>query len=145
MADYSMTLENEPRWIAGATFTVAAYYTLAGAVSSGDTFTASDMLPSNKVTIVDGGWTGELDTNASPTGTLIIGDGTDTDGYMASKVAGDATGQLNLKFDGALIGTESAASRNIVSTLGGTVATAASSGTVRKYVTYVCSNLEEQS
>lgn len=140
MTAYSMTLENEPRWIPGQIFTVAAVYTLADSVASADTFVATDMLPAQKVKVITGHWQGELDTNASPTATLIIGDGTDTDGYLASKVAGDATGQIKLAFDGALLGTENAASRTVTATLGGTVGTAASSGDVRLVVTYECSN-----
>lgn len=140
----AMTLENDPRWIAGQTFTVSAVATIGSAVETGDSWTATDMLPENKVTLVGGKFTGELDTDASPTATVIVGDGTDTDGYLASKVAGDGTGQLILSFDGALLGAEGAASRDVVVTLGGTVATAATSGDIRVELTYVCSNLEEQ-
>lgn len=141
MTDYAMTLANEPRWEPGKTFTVLAYYALTGAVASGDTFTATNMLPAQKVEVISGKLFGkEMDTHASPTGTVIVGDGTDTDAYLASQVWGSANQQFHADFDGAVLGTTNAASRNIVSTLGGTVATAASSGTVWKEVTYVCSD-----
>ena len=81
----------------------------------------------------------EGDTNATPTATLVVGDGTDADGYLTSKTWGNALGQFQMFGDGAIIGTSAHASSNVKLTSGGTVATAASSGTVFVEMTYYCS------
>ena len=139
--DHAMTLTGSPLWTPGQTYTVGAYWTINDTLETGDTFTASSILPSQKVTIVGGRVYGkEADTNASATGTIIVGDGTDTDGYLASQVWGGAESTFDAPFNGALMGTESAAGRNIVLTLGGTVATGATSGRIGVEVTYLCSN-----
>lgn len=128
-------------WQAGQTYTAKGYYTLGGAIVTADTITWSNILPANDVTVLSVVRYGkEFDTDASPTGTEIWGDGTDTDAYITSKTSGDATGQLIFHGDGAVIGTSNAASRNVVCTVGGTIATAATTGTVWVEVTYYCSN-----
>jgi hypothetical protein len=136
------TLTVEPRWNAGASYKATASYTLASAVETGDSFTFKNILPSpaDSVQIVSGKLFGqEFDTNASPTATVIVGDGTDTDGYLSSKVsAADANGQFLAEFDGAFLGGTSQASRDLVVTLGGVVATAASSGTIFIEIEYYC-------
>lgn len=119
-------------------------YALTGAVVSGDTYTWSSILPTNGITILDFKIYGaELDTDASPTATLKIGDGTDDDGYLTSKTAGDATGQMKFSGDGAFIGkstgaTGATATSNVIGTVGGTVATAATTGTIWIAITYYC-------
>jgi hypothetical protein len=144
MANYAGTnVLPAPRWQAGMEYTAVGYYTLGGAVSSGDTFTWTNLIPAITgtlpVRIMDFRvWGKEMDTNATPTATLIAGDGTDTDGYVASTTWGDATGQYQMFGDGALIGDDAQASDDVVLTLGGTVATAASSGTVWVAVRYYC-------
>ena len=131
-----------PKWQAGMMYSYKKKYTIAEAVETGDTFTFTDMLPTTAVTILGGRfWGKEFDTDASPTATVIIGDGTDTDGYLASKVsAAGPSGAFLAEFDGALLGTASAASDDIVVTLGGTVATAADSGDIWLEVDYLCEN-----
>ena len=140
MTAYALTLENQPRWIPGETVTVSAVATIGTGVVTADTWTATNMLPAQKVQIVGGKFFGqEFDTNASPTATVIIGDGTDTDFYLKSKTAGGAAAVFDVNFDGDGIGGDgTAAGRDVVVTLGGTVATAASSGEIRVEVTYVC-------
>lgn len=132
---------DKARWQAGEEFSFLGYYTLGGAIASGDTITWSDILPplNNPVQLLDFEIYGkELDTDASPTGTLIVGDGTDTDAYLTSKTAGDANGQMQFSGDGASMGQKITTSRDIVATVGGTVATAASSGTVWVKGRYYC-------
>jgi hypothetical protein len=120
-------------------YTAVGKYALAGAIVTGDTITWSSILPANDVQVLGFKIFGkELDTDASPTATLIVGDGTDTDGYLASKTAGDATGQMQFIGDGAIIGTSDQVGRDIIATVGGTVATAATTGTVWVEVTYYC-------
>lgn len=141
MTAYTGTVLGDPRWTPGATIVASGSYALTGAVVTGDTFTFPNIIPAQKVKIVGVRIFGvELDTNATPTATLIAGDGTTTNGYLTSVTAGDATGQMQFFGNGALIGTENAASRNLVLALGGTVATAASTGTIFAEVTYQCSN-----
>lgn len=133
------TVVQEGRWLAGQEFTAVGKYTLVGAIVSGDTITWSNLLPSNDVQVLSVVRYGqELDTNASPGGTEIIGDGTDTNGYLESKTSGDATGQFQAHGDGVLIGTSNQAGRDVVLTSGGTIGTAASSGTVWVAVRYYC-------
>lgn len=142
MTAYTGTVvTSTPRWSAGEEFTFLGYYTLGTGVVTGDTFTWSSILPplNNKVQLLGFKVYGaELDTNASPSATLIIGDGTDTDAYLTSKTAGDANGQMQFFGDGVSMGVTITTSRDIVATLGGTVATAASSGTIWIQGTYYC-------
>jgi hypothetical protein len=134
------TITQAGRWQSGMEYTAVGKYTLVGAIVSADTITFTSLLPANDTIIQDFVVYGqEFDTNASPTATLIVGDGTDTDAYLASKTAGDANGQMQFFGDGAAIGTSDQVGRNVVLTVGGTVATAASSGTVWVKVRYYCS------
>lgn len=137
-ADTAGVILVQPRWQAGQVFEVVGQLTIPEAVETGDTWTFTNILPVNSVKIVGGSYNGvEFDTNSSPTATLIIGDGTDTDGYLASRTAGGAESRLSLSFDGALL-DNAPASRNVVVTLGGTVGTAASSGTGVVSIRYYC-------
>jgi hypothetical protein len=137
-----------PKWQAGLQYTAVGYYTLGGAIVSGDTITWTNILPGtgNPVKLLGFRvWGQELDTNASPTGTLKIGDANDDDGYLTSKTAGDATGQMQFFGDGAYIGGQTGAasgqaSASIIATVGGTLATAASSGTIWIAADYFCQN-----
>lgn len=138
----------EAPWSLGKQYTRRAYFTVGSAVETGDSWTASNFLPSQDVQIISGMVFGaDLDTNASPQATVIVGDGTDTDGYLSSKTAGGGEQNNVLPFDGALISTYGTppASRNLTLTLGGTVATAASSGTVWVEATYLCINADRVS
>lgn len=133
----------EAPWSAGQEFTRVAYYDIGSAVETGDSWTATNLLPAQKVQIIAGlSWGADLDTHATPTATTIVGDGTDTDGYLSSKTAGSGEQNIILPHDGALITTYGTppASRNLVETLGGTVATAASSGRRWHMVRYLCTD-----
>lgn len=128
---------------AGQEFTTLGYYTLAGSVVTADTYTFANMLPNVSVQILEFKvWGQELDTNASPTATLVGGDGTTTNCYLTSKTAGDATGQMQFLGDGTAITGTAPAGKSIVLTVGGTVATAASSGTVFCSVRYRCTQMQ---
>lgn len=144
MAALVGTVVVSPLWQAGMEYTAKGSYTLVGAIASADTITWSNLLPTNDVVVINATRYGqEFDTNATPTATEIWGDGTDADGYITSKTSGDArTGQLRFDGDGAVIGTSTAAGRSVVCTVGGTVATAAATGTVWVEVTYRCSNAQ---
>jgi len=136
------------RYEPGREYTALGSYTLAGAIASADTITWTNLLPINGVQILEFRLYGqELDTNATPTATVIVGDATTTNGYLTSKTAGDANGQYQMFGDGAFIGlstgaTNATATRNVLLTVGGTVATAASTGTVYVMVRYYCSGTD---
>lgn len=142
MTAYTGTVVGTPRYDQGKDFTEQGYYTLGGAVASGDTFTFSNILPDAPVIVKDVVVIApELDTDASPTGTFTVGDGTDADGYIAGGLMGasGAAGQIKFHANGDLVNTTSRpSSRNIVITLGGTVATAQTAGKIRVLVTYSC-------
>lgn len=126
-------------WKTGEQYTFIRDYTLADTIASGDTI-EFDLMPTGVKHVVDFELFGsELDTNASPTGTIIAGfkGAADTDGVLASKVAGGAGQQFFVKGDGAEMRTSTTATA-IVATVGGTLATAASSGTLYAKVTYIC-------
>ena len=137
------TIVVAPRWCSGYEYTAVGSYALGGAIASADTITWTTLLPQyNDVQILGlRFWGQELDTNASPTGTIIIGDGTTTNNYLESLVCGNtaaAPAQLDLAGNGVVIGASTYASKNIVATIGGTIGTAASSGTVWVSVRYYC-------
>lgn len=136
-------IPNPPKWQAGLQYTAIGSYTLGTTITNADTITWSNILPplDNRVRILGFRLHGqELDTNASPTLAIVVGTTTDTDGYLASKTAGDATGQMQFFGDGAYIGTRQADSRDIVLTTSGTLGTGAASGTVWISVDYLCEN-----
>lgn len=114
----------------GDEHTAKGKYTLGGAIASADTITFTGLLGKGKKEIVGFKYFGiELDTNASPTGTIIVGTESDDNGLLTSKVAGNANAQLIYLGDGALVDTITD-DENLIITVGGTVATAASSGTL---------------
>jgi hypothetical protein len=105
----------QPPYAPGQLYSIDFEYSLLGGVVTADTFTTpSGGMPDNGITIVDTQLIMvPLDTNASPTATISVGD------------SGSATRFIN-------------AARFIV-TLGGTVATAASTGLIRLRVSFYCS------
>lgn len=125
----------------GQQYTCVGTYTLSGALVAADTITWTNILPKGKFKIVTGRYySPELDTHASPTGTIIIGDGTDTDAYLTTTNVGlpaqaPANGlPLSIGMDGASIGTtfgSTTSLRNVVLTVVGVMATSVTSGTIR--------------
>ena len=139
MTAYTGTIVNAGRsGERGAQYVATGTYALTGALVENDTITWSNFFPPGKFKLVDFVfWAPELDTNASPTGTAIIGDGTDTDAYLTTKNIGKpaqlpANGsQLVYRGDGASIGTSFTGLRDVVLTVNAAVATGATSGTLR--------------
>jgi len=146
-----------PKWTPGATRRVEFQYTLGGAVVSGDTYTTpANALPSNGIRIIEVTlMSPELDTNAAPTATISAGDATSATRFINAAPAGIAgvttSGyQLINNINVAQTRTNgvvsagpnylygSGVSPQIVVTLGGTVATAQTTGTIRLVVTYEC-------
>lgn len=107
---------------------VVGKITLGATVVSGDTWTISGLLGNGEKKIVSYSEYGqELDTNASPTLTMITGTETDDNGFLTSIVAGGAGAQLNYGGNGALIGTVTSDS-DLVITTAGTLGTGAATG-----------------
>lgn len=130
-----------PRWSAGAEYTAIGSYTFAAAVAEDDTITWSDLIPKG-AEVVDVTYYGvELDTNASPTGTVDVGDGTDVDGFIDGASIGLAAAGANqviAKANGTKLGTTYSTATDVVATFPTAVATAASSGNVYVSVRYNC-------
>ena len=139
MTAYTQTTPLNPaRWEPGLMTSVTSVYALTGAVVTADTFTFSGMFPGNSFQPIDVEvWGAELDTNASPTATIIVGNSDDDNGYVTSKTAGGAAQQFYVKGDGDLLG-DTLTNTSVVVTLGGTVGTAASSGNIFVKTTYIC-------
>jgi hypothetical protein len=134
-----------PKWRAGETFTAIGKYTWPDSVVTADTITWAGLFPAGGVTVVDAKLTSvELDTNASPSATVIVGTVADDNGLIKSFIGGvNTTGntQINANANGDLLATSLSAATDVVLTVGGTVATAASAGDTFVYVTYHCSGL----
>lgn len=143
----------------GMLYTTEFQYTLAGAVVSGDTFTTpADALPENGLRIAEiEVISPELDTDATPTGTFEVGDATDANRFISAApmgVNGVTTSgfQMSTKINIAQgltsgvvsTGTNylygSGTSPRIVMTLGGTIATAQTAGTIRLKVSFYCTD-----
>lgn len=128
-----------PRWQAGMEYTSVGYITVTEAIESGDTWLIPGMLPDNNVQVLGCRVFGiEGDTNASPGGTIVVGDGTDADAYVTSRTWGDANGQFQAFGEGVVIGTSNQASTGVKVTSGGSVGTAASSGNLWVEMRYYC-------
>lgn len=108
-------------------------YALTGALVNADTITFTGFFANQKPRILGGAlYAPELDTNAAPTGSVIIGDGTTTNGYMTTSLVGRPVGEnkLVLRCDGTFVGTASAASKDLIVTVNGVMATSATTGTI---------------
>lgn len=113
-------------------------YALTGALVNGDTITWTGIVPNGQAArIMDVQFEApELDTSASPTATATIGDGTDADGYITTfnlgkPVQAPVNGEQIIALgNGAVIGTTTQASGNIVFTVTAAVATGAATGTL---------------
>ena len=138
------TLNVAPRWCPGSMYTSQGEVTFTGTAASGDTGTISGMVPENGFIVTGMRVSGtKLDAHeTAATGTLIVGDGTDTDFYLTGGLAGrdgPASDQLVVCGNGTGIGSGTyPASTDVVITLGGTVATGASGGTLRVEIDYLC-------
>lgn len=119
---------------------------ITGAVASGDFFYLGRILAKSTLTgfVCD---IPELDTDASATGTLIVGDLADDDRYITTSNAARNSGRINSAaddalgsdFQGSIFGTLPRVYTDpdmLVLKLTGTVATAATTGTLRGWYDY---------
>lgn len=145
MANYVATIDNPGRGgELGQQLTASGYYDLAGAItghaSTGDTITFTNILPYGGAKVVRTQVIApELDTNATPTGTFIVGNSDDDNGYTTTTNCGlpaqlPANGYpLNVVGNGDLIGTV-VRNRDIIIEFTAALATSVTSGRVRLYV-----------
>jgi hypothetical protein len=136
---------------AGQLYSIDFEYTLAGAVVSGDTYTTpANALPTNGIRIVDTQLVSvALDTNASPTATISVGDSGSATRFINAAAAGGTAQVVRFinQAQGLTNGVVSSGSGylyasgtapQIVVTVGGTVATAQTTGTIRLRVSFYC-------
>lgn len=143
-----------PKYDAGQLYTIDFEYTQAATVVTGDTYsTPSGALPTNGIRIVDTVLIlSPVDTNATPTATISVGDAGSATRFINAGNAGNATANAQLHLfinqnQGLTSGVVSSGSGYlyasgtnpvIVTTVGGTVATAASTGYVRLRISFYC-------
>jgi hypothetical protein len=162
MTAYSFTLiDAKSPWNAGDQYVVRAYFDVSttsggSGLANADTITATGIIPGNGVKIYDVMVVHpELDTNATPTGTFNVGDGTSASRFISGApmgVTGVTTSGFQLRTGINIITTTTSgvvssgagyiytgtSTANIVVTVGAAVATAATSGILHLLVTYRC-------
>lgn len=156
MAAYNFTLiDTISPWSSGQIFIARAYYDLGGvALANTDTITATNIIPSDGVEIIDVMvYHTELDTNATPTGTYNVGDATSAARFISSAVMG-VNGVTTAGFqvrNGINIATTTSSgvvatgagyiytdNASLVLTVNAAVATGATTGVIHLLVTYRC-------
>lgn len=146
LGNVTATLPYASRWQAGAEYTGAGYYTIGAAVAENDTITFTNIIPANGVQIISTKLQiPKLDTHATPTATLILGDATDDNRFL-NDVAGGWDDEVSYAtYDINVAGTADAgsgyvytAATSLVLTINAAVATAASTGHVALWVRYYC-------
>lgn len=138
----------------GEQYFVDFEYSLAGAVVTGDTYTTpANAMPINGIWIQDTQLIMvPLDTNATPTATISVGDSGSSTRFINAAQAGSATSTQVTRWINQAQGTTSGVvssgtgyvysagtSPRFIVTVGGTVATAATTGVIRLRVFYKCS------
>lgn len=125
----------------GGQYLARGKFDLTAALANGDTITWTGIKPQGTLTRSFEIYGPELDTSATPTGGMSVGDaattvgGGDPDGYLTTKGMEAAGDQLYYKGDGALIGNDSD-STNVVVVVNDTVASGASVGSIYIDVIY---------
>lgn len=141
------------RWAPGELVDVVFEYSLSGALASADTITTpSGALPSAGIRIYDVEISyPELDSNASPTGTLNVGDSGNAARFISGALMGRADGGViytPINVAQTLSSGEVATGTNyyyvpgtdprLVMTVASAVATGVTSGYIRMKVSYYC-------
>ena len=142
MTVYSATVDVEGRaGRIGQQLTASGTYTFLGAITghatTGDTILFENIIPRSGAKVVAVQVVSpELDTNATPTGTFIVGNSDDDNGYVLTENCGlpavlPANGkQLSVTGTGDLIGT-AVTNRDIIVEYTAALATSATSGALR--------------
>lgn len=135
------------RWQAGMQYTSVGTYAFGAAVAQNDTITWDDLIPKGAQVLSVIGFLPELDTNASPTGTVDVGTVADADIFIDGASVGLAAAGSNQVVIGPNIITGTGAigdkttystATDLVMSFTAAFATAASTGNVVVYVHYYC-------
>jgi hypothetical protein len=144
-----------PKFEPGELYSIDFEYTLGGAVVTGDTYTTpANALPNSGFRIVDTQLImPPLDTNATPTATISVGDSGSATRFINAAQAGSATATQVSRWinqaQGLTSGVVSSgsgylygngANPQIIVTVGGVVATAQTTGTIRLRVSFYCTS-----
>lgn len=144
----------------GFVYEMHAYYNLGGvALVNGDTITTpAGFIPNTGVVILETEVIHpELDTNAAPTGTYILGDAADDNRYIVTAPMGlvgvtnagvqmcNKINQVQTVTNGVVVAGEgykvTADDYQLVLTVNGALATAATTGYIRLVVRYLCQGM----
>lgn len=150
-------LASPPRYEDGIEYVIEFQYSLGATIVTGDTITTpANALPINGIRIIDTTLiTPRLDTNATPTGTMSVGDSGLATRFISAAPMGvtgvtSATYQMQNNINvvqGLTNGVVSTGSQylygagtspQLILTFGGTIATAASTGLIRLLVKFRC-------
>lgn len=147
MTAYNFTLvDSASPWTPGLEYTAVGTFALTGALASGDTITAANIIPGNGVEIKEIIVSHpRLDSNATPTGTYNLGDGTTAAAFIASGNMGGVNAGVNMSntINVAPSTTTGAGmiynnATNVVLTVNAALATAVTTGLVTLKVVYRC-------
>lgn len=147
MANFNVVnnaLRVKPRYEDGNEFTSVGAYAYSVALASADTITFIGLIPAGAQVLEVTFTSNEIDTNASPSGTVNVGDGTTPAAFIAGGSVGlSASGenQVTLMGNGVNIGATYKVDTNVVVTVASTVATGATSGTILVKVRYYCAGI----
>lgn len=145
MTAYTATELVPPRFKEGYIFeSVFKHTEPSGGYADADTITCTNAIPQGAQIIDVTLTTAELDTNASPTMDVSVGDGTDVDGFIAgANLGGELSNDvLTITSTGAQVGQVYTADTNVVATFVNNPATAANNSTpVVIRARYYCSGL----
>lgn len=138
------TVTVPPRSQLGYEFTAVGTYTLAAAIAQNDTITFTGLLPRGAQVQAVTYSSPELDTNATPTGTVSVGTVATAAAYISSISVGLAAAgatQVVAKSNviaGIGLASETTAATDVVITYPAAFATAASAGVIVLEVRYYC-------
>ena len=147
MTNYNATIDVPgKRGELGMQFTASGFYALGGAItghaSTGDTITFPNILPNGGVKVLAVEVSApELDAHATPTGTMIVGNSDDDNGYIAvtsvavNKSNSLAEGLFRKSSNEELIGTK-VTNRDIIIEFVSALESSVTTGTVRLNVLY---------
>ena len=132
-----------PRWQAGLEYTAVGTYTIGAILAAADTITFANMLPKGAQILGVDFISNELDTNATPTGTVTVGTAVSAAAYISSVSVGlAAAGNTQVKVSSNVVaglgGDAVQADTSIVVTFPAAFATGAATGVIVVTVRYYC-------
>ncbi len=146
LGNVTATITIPPRWQAGQQYTSVGYYTVGAAVAQNDTITFTNIIPANGVEILSVRLqVPKLDTNATPTAVAIVGDSVDDNRFIDAVSLGWDDETSYVTYDSNTtpaatvgVGYRYTAVSSLILKVNAAVATAASTGDIKLWVTYYC-------